>query len=202
MARNIRFGHFLQKHYERTGGWTDGRTDTASYRDARTHLKSQSSNGNAWTLSRIPHRRLLKHGINVNKRNKTIVKRRDVLPYFLSVCKNHATRPFLFLFRFCSCSSECFYHFSVQFSYLLRIHCYFELKSINRHEIILNITDLFLFLIYFLFYIYKHYHHFSLKSIILKRSNLRLGYVLSIFLYFWKFTDGMRRRRRRRRRRQ
>ena len=95
-------------------------------------------------------------------------------------------------FCYSSCSCECFYHFSVQFSYLLRIHCYFELKSINRHEIILNITDLFLFLIYFLFYIYNHYHHFSLKSIILKRSNLRLGYVLSIFLYFWKFTDGMR----------
>ena len=39
MARNMRFCHFLQKRYGRTDGWTDGRTDTASYRDARTHLK-------------------------------------------------------------------------------------------------------------------------------------------------------------------
>ena len=35
MARTVRFCHFLQNHY----GWTDGRTDTPSYRDARTHLK-------------------------------------------------------------------------------------------------------------------------------------------------------------------
>ena len=36
MARTMRFHHFLQKRYRRM----DRRTDTPSYRDARTHLKS------------------------------------------------------------------------------------------------------------------------------------------------------------------
>ena len=39
----LNFGHFSQKHYGRTDRWTDrrtnGRTDTPSYRDAKTHLK-------------------------------------------------------------------------------------------------------------------------------------------------------------------
>ena len=35
MARNMRFCHFLQKDYGPTDQWTD----TASYRNARTHLK-------------------------------------------------------------------------------------------------------------------------------------------------------------------
>ena len=36
----LNFGHFSQKHYRHTDGPADGQTDTPSYRDARTHLKS------------------------------------------------------------------------------------------------------------------------------------------------------------------
>ena len=36
----LNFGHFSQKHYIHTDGPTDQRTDSPSYRDARTHLIS------------------------------------------------------------------------------------------------------------------------------------------------------------------
>ena len=48
---NIRFCHFIQKHFGPTDRRTDQRTDTPSYRDARTHLKIvQKECGNTITL--------------------------------------------------------------------------------------------------------------------------------------------------------
>lgn len=38
-GKNYAFCHFLQKRYQWTNGWTDRQTDTATYWDARPHLK-------------------------------------------------------------------------------------------------------------------------------------------------------------------
>ena len=40
MAFSDEFRGLKKTHYRPTDGWTDRRTDTASYRDARTHLKT------------------------------------------------------------------------------------------------------------------------------------------------------------------